>query len=87
MATRQTDDSSSVIQIPTTPPPPPTTTTPIIPNRREIRGWVIVGKQIVSFMLTDTYKAVSICLSTITPYLISLLFGIIGGVVVGGAGI
>ena len=42
LATRQTDDSSSVIQI-------PTTTTPIIPNRREIRGWVIVGKQIVSF--------------------------------------
>ena len=41
LATRQTDDSSSVIQIPTT--------TPIIPNRREIRGWVIVGKQIVSF--------------------------------------
>ena len=45
LATRQTDDSSSVIQIPTTPPPP----TPIIPNRREIRGWVIVGKKIVSF--------------------------------------
>ena len=43
LATRQTDDSSSVIQFPTT------TTTPIIPNRREIRGWVIVGKQIVSF--------------------------------------
>ena len=41
LATHQTDDSSSVIQIPTT--------TPIIPNRREIRGWVIVGKQIVSF--------------------------------------
>ena len=48
LATRQTDDSSSVIQIPTT-TPPTTTTTPIIPNRREIRGWVIVGKQIVSF--------------------------------------
>ena len=41
LATRQNDDSSSVIQIPTT--------TPIIPNRREIRGWIIVGKQIVSF--------------------------------------
>ena len=45
LATRQTDDSSSVIQIPTTTPPPPTTTTPIIPNRREIRGWVIVGNR------------------------------------------
>ena len=57
MATRQTDDSSSVIQIPTTPPPPTTTTTtPIIPNRREIRSWVIVGKQIVSFYEVRTRK-------------------------------
>ena len=37
LATRQTDVSTSVIQIPTT-----TTTPPIIPNRREMRGFVIV---------------------------------------------
>ena len=40
--------SPSAIQIPTnttpTPPPPP-----IIPNRREIRDWVIVDRQIGSF--------------------------------------
>ena len=39
LVTRQTDVSTSVIQMPAT--------TPIIPNRREIRGWVILGKQIV----------------------------------------
>ena len=47
MATRQTGYSSSVIQIPTT---------PIIPNRREIRGWVIVGKQIVSFYEVTNWR-------------------------------
>ena len=44
LATRQTDVSTSAIQIPTTPPPPP-----IIPNRREIRDWLIVDRQIGSF--------------------------------------
>ena len=46
LATRQTDVSTSVIQIPatTTTPPPP-----IIPNRREIRDWLIVDRQIGSF--------------------------------------
>ena len=43
LATRQTDVSTSVIQIPATP------TTSIIPNRREIRDWVIVDRQIGSF--------------------------------------
>ena len=43
LATRQTDVSTSAIQIPTTPPPPP-----IIPNRREIRDWLIVDRQIGS---------------------------------------
>ena len=38
LVTRQTDVSTSVIQIPATPPP----TTPIIPNRREMRGFAIV---------------------------------------------
>ena len=38
MATRQTDVSTSVIQIPATP------TTPIIRNRREMRGFMIVWK-------------------------------------------
>ena len=37
--------TASVIQIPTT----TTTTPPIIPNRREIRDWVIVDRQIGSF--------------------------------------
>ena len=39
LATRQTDVSTSVIQIPATPPPSPT---PIFSNRREMRGFVIV---------------------------------------------
>ena len=43
LATRQTDVSTSAIQIPTTTPPP------IIPNRREIRDWLIVDRQIGSF--------------------------------------
>ena len=46
LATHQTDVSTSVIQIPATPTP---TTTPIIPNRREIRDWVTVDRQIGSF--------------------------------------
>ena len=37
--------TASVLQIPPTPPPPP----PIIPNRREIRDWLIVDRQIGSF--------------------------------------
>ena len=44
LGTHQTDVSTSVIQIPATPTP-----TAIIPNRREIRDWVIVDRQIGSF--------------------------------------
>ena len=40
LATRQTGVSTSVIQIPVITPSPPTT--PIIPNRREMRGFALV---------------------------------------------
>ena len=46
MATRQTDVSTSLIQIPAN---TTTSPTPIIPNGREIRDWVIVDRPIGSF--------------------------------------